>query len=236
MRNGMILLLAAIIMIFAISGCTVQADVSSAAALDRKEKIRYDIAAENIHYVNISGNARSIIIRQSDDEYFEFYNGDLDTSHTYEVRCEENGDTVDINILMENAKDDNDVLGSPIIAIPQKEFEKIEVTGDFGQISLYTINSDVLIHANKSVVYLDLEADHIEHSITLDGPKANAFRGVSVYLDKFPDNVRMEFNVIQGGTINDPQSIIKNNTLETDSESPVISINNTKEINVYRKE
>lgn len=123
------------------------------------------IAAENIHHVNISGNARSIIIKQSENEYFEFYNGDLNTDHTYEVRCEEKGDTVDINILMENAEDDNDVLGSLIIDIPQKEFEKIEVTGDFSQISLYTINSDVLIHANESFVYLDLEADHIEHNI-----------------------------------------------------------------------
>ena len=131
MKNRMILLLAVAIMIFVISGCTTQADVSSGVTLDRKEKIHYDIAVENINHVNISGNARSIIIRQSENEYFEFYNGDLNTGHTYEVRCEENGDTVDINILMENAEDDNDVIGSPIIAIPQKEFDKIEVTGDF---------------------------------------------------------------------------------------------------------
>lgn len=236
MKNRMILLLVAAIMIFSISGCTIQADVLPGVALDRKEKVYYDIAAENIHHVNISGNAHSIIIRQSENEYFEFYNGDLNTDHAYEVRCEENGDTVDINILMENAEGDNDVLGSPIIGIPQKEFEKIEVTGDFSQISLYTINSDVLIQANKSLVYLNLEADHIEHNITLDGSDSNAFRGVSVYLDKFPDNVKMELNVIQGGTINDPQSIFKENITESDSGKPVISINNTKEINVYRKE
>ena len=94
----------------------------------------------------------------------------------------------------------------------------------------------MLIHANKSFVYLDLEADHIEHNITLDGSEENAFRGVSVYLDKFPDNVKMELNVIQGGTINDLQSILKENISESDSWKPVISINNTKEINVYRKE
>ena len=85
MKNRMILLLAAVIMIFAISGCTTQVDVSSGVTLDRKEKTCYDIASENIHYVNISGNARSIIIRQSENEYFEFYNGDLNTDHTYEV-------------------------------------------------------------------------------------------------------------------------------------------------------
>ncbi len=236
MKNRMILLFAAAIMIFANSGCTAQAGVSSGVTLDRKERTNYDIAAENIHHVNISGNARSVIIRQSENDYFEFYNGDLNTGHTYEVRCEENGDTVDINILMENAEDDNDVLGSPVIAIPQKEFEKIEVTGDFSHISLYTINADVLVHANKSFVYLDLEADHLEHNITLDGSEADAFRGVSVYLDKLSNNVRMELNVIQGGTINDPQSMLKENILESDSGKPVISINNTKEINLYRKE
>lgn len=230
----MILLLAAAIMIFAVSGCTTQADGSSGVTLDRKEKIHYDIAAENIRRVNISGDAHSIIIRQGENEYFEFYNEDLNTSHTYEVRCEENGDAVDINILMENAEDDNDVLGSPIIAIPQKEFEQIEVTGRFSQISLDTIDSDVLIHANKSFVYLDLEADQIEHNITLDGSEVNAFRGVSIYLDKVPDNVRMELNVIQGGSINDPQNILKEIISEPESVKSVISINHTKEINVYR--
>ena len=137
---------------------------------------------------------------------------------------------------MGNTEDDNDVLGSLIIDIPQKEFEKIEVTGDFSQISLYTINSDVLVHANKSFVYLDLEADHIEHNITLDGSETNAFKGVSIYLDKFPDNVRMELSVIQGGTINDPENVLKENRLESSSGKPVIRINNTKEINIYRKD
>ena len=74
----------------------------------------------------------------------------------------------------------------------------------------------------------------MEHNITLEGSESNVFRGVSVYLDKFPDNVRWELNVIQGGTINDSQSILKENILESDSGNPVISINNTKEINIYR--
>lgn len=233
MKNRMVSLIIAVIMIFAISGCTIQADVSSGVALDRKEIIHYDIAAENIHYVNISGNARSIIIRQSENEYFEFYNGDLNTDHTYEVCYEENGDTIDINILMENAEDDNDVLGSPIIGIPQKEFEKIEVTGDFNQISLYTINSDVLIHASKSFVYLDLEAEHIEHNITLDGSEANGFRGVSVYLDKFPDNVRIEFPNIPQSAINAPFGLLTGDKLELGSGKPIISINNADKIDFY---
>ena len=233
MKNRMILLLVAVIMIFSISGCTIQLDVPSGVALNRKEKIHYDIAVENIHHVNISGNARSIIIRQSENEYFEFYNGDLNTDHTYEVRCEENGDTVDINILMENAEDDNDVLGSPIIGIPQKEFEKIEVTGDFGQISLYTINSDVLIHANKSLVYLNLEADHIEHNITLDGSEANAFRGVSVYLDKLPENVKIKFPNIPQSAINAPFGLLTGDKLELGTGKPVISINNADKLDFY---
>ena len=203
---------------------------------DEIEKLYDDIAADNIQYVNISGNARSILIRQSKNEYFEIHNGDLNTEHTYEVQCDENGGILDINIMMDNAKYDNDVLGSVIIGIPQKEFEKIEVTGDFSHVSLYTINSDVLIHANHAFVYLDIEADNLEHNITLGGLESNTFRGVAVYLDKFPDNVRMELNLIQGGKINDPQNILKENSLESGSGEPVISINNTKEIDFYRKE
>ena len=203
------------------------------------EKLHDDIAADNIQHVNISGNARSILIRQGENECFEIHNGDLDTKHTYEVRCNENGDTLDINIMMDNAENDNDVLGSVIIDIPQKEFEKIEVTGDFSHVSLYTINSDVLIHANDTndtFVYLDIEADNLEHNITLGGSESNTFRGVSVYVDKFPDNVRMDLNLIQGGKIKDPENILKENSLESGSGKPVISINNTKEIDFYRKE
>lgn len=242
MKNRMISLIIVAMMILVISGCTTQVDGSSGTAPDavqieddETEQIYDDIAAENIHHVNISGNARSIIIRQGENENFEFYNGDLDTNHTYKVLCDENGDTIDINILMENGENDNNILGSFIIDIPQKEFEKIEVTGEFIHISLNTINSDVLIHANNSFVNLDLEADQLEHNITLEGSESNVFRGVSVYLDKFPDNVRWELNVIQGGTINDPQSILKENILESsDSGNPDISINNAEEINVYR--
>lgn len=200
------------------------------------EKLHDDIAADNIQYVNISGNARSILIRQSENEYFEIHNGDLDTEHTYEVQCNENSDTLDINIMMDSAEYNNDILGSVIIDIPQKEFEKIEVTGDFSHVSLYTIDSDVLIHANDTFVYLDIEADNLEHNITLGGSESNTFRGVSVYLDKFPDDVRMELNLIRGGKINDPQNILKENSLESGSGQPVISINNTKEIDFYRKE
>ncbi len=241
MKYRMILLFVAVIMIFTISGCTTRADGSSGTASDvvhqiedRTEKLYDDITAENIHHVNISGNARSIVISQSEHEYFEFHNGDLNTDHTYKVYCDENGDTIDINIMMENAEDNN-ILGSFNIYIPQKEFEKIEVTGDFSQISLYTVNSDVLIHANNSFVYLDLEADYLEHNITLEGSESNIFRGVSVYLDRFPDDVRMELNLLQGGTINDSENILKNG-LESGSGKPVISINNVKVINIYSKE
>lgn len=82
---------------------------------------------------------------------------------------------------------------------------------------LYTINSDVLIHDNRSSVNLDLVADQLDHNITLYGSESNEFRDVSVYLDKLPDNVKMELNLIQGGTINDQQSILKKNRLELGS-------------------
>lgn len=200
------------------------------------EKTHDDIAADNIRYVYISGNAKSIVIKQSADKSFQFHNADLNKEHTYEVFCDEYGDTLDINIMMENAEADNNILGSFVIDIPQKEFEKIVISGAFSQIFLYTINSDVLIDANKSYVNLDIESVHFNHNITLDGLEANAFRGVSVYLDEFPENVKMELNLIQGGTIYDSQSILQNNGLETGSGRPVISINNTKEIYFYLKE
>ena len=177
------------IMLISMAGLTACVTVQ-----DEIEKLHDDIAADNIQHVNISSNARSILIRQSENEYFEIYNGDLNTEHTYEVRCNENDDTLDINIIMDSAEYDNDILGSVIIDIPQKEFEKIEVTGDFRQVGLYTINSDVLIHANDTndtFVYLDIEADNLEYNITLGGSESNTFRGVSVYLDKFTDNLRM---------------------------------------------
>lgn len=200
------------------------------------EKIHDDIAAENIRYVTISGNAKSIVIRQSATEYFQFHNADLNQEHTYEVRCDGNGDTLDIHMMMENAEANHNILGSVMIDIPQKEFEEIEMTGDFSQIFLYTINSDVFIRANNAYVNLDLEADHLDHNITLDGVESNAFKGVSVYLDKLPDHVKMELNLIPGGTINDSQNILEHNRLETGSRKPVIRINHTKEINIYCEE
>ena len=203
---------------------------------ENKKQIYDDIEAEDICRVNLSGNAKSIIIRQSENKYFEFNNADLNTDHTYEVHCEVSGDTLDINILMDNPEADNNVLGSFVIYIPQKEFEKVETTGDFGHIYIVTINSDVLIHANKSVVILDLEADRLDHNITLEDSESNAFRGVSVYLDKLPDNVRLDLNIIQNGTINAPQNILKHNRFESGSGKPVISINNTKDINIYVEE
>jgi hypothetical protein len=49
----------------------------------------------------------------------------LNTSHIYDVHCEDNGDTLDIRIMMEDAEADNNILGSVVIEIPQKEFERI---------------------------------------------------------------------------------------------------------------
>lgn len=228
------------IMLINITGLTACAtdnlEPSETSVQDRPEKMYEDIAADSFQQVNISGNAKSIVIRQSESENFEFYNGDLNTDHTYTVSCEKKGEILDIEIMMESLKEDNNILGSPIIDIPQKEFEKIEVMGDFSQVSLYTVDSDVLIHANNSFVYLDLEVDRLKHNITLDGSETETFRGVSIYFDKFPDNISMDLNLIQGGTINDPQDILKVNGLESGSRKPVLNINNTKEINIYNKE
>lgn len=160
-------------------GCVAGFDVF---AKERPEKLHDDIAPGNFRQIKIGGNAKSIIIRPSSSENFEFYNGDLD--HRYAVRCDGSGDTLAIEISMENPDRDNDILGSVLIGIPQREFEKVEIAGDFKQVSLYTIQSEVLIHANDSRVNLNLEADRLEHNITLDGSEPNAFRGVSVFLIK----------------------------------------------------
>lgn len=196
-----------------LSACaTDNLNTSDTSAPDRPEKMYEDVAVEDFKQVNISGNAPSIVIRRKD------------------------GETLNIELMMENPENDNDVLGSPMIDIPQKEFEKIEISGNFKQVSLDTINSDVLIHANDSLVNLNLEADCLNHNITLDGSELDTFRRVSVYFDKFPDNVKMDINLIQGGTINDPQDILKEEGLESGSGKPVISVNYAQEINIYSEE
>lgn len=160
-----------------LSACaTDNLNTSDTSAPDRQEKMYEDVAVEDFKQVNISGNALSIVIRRSESESFEFYNGDLNQAHTYTVRCDKDGETLNIELIMENPENDNDVLGSPMIDIPQKEFEKIEISGNFKQVSLDTINSDVLIHANDSLVNLNLEADCLNHNITLDGSELDTFR------------------------------------------------------------
>lgn len=46
----------------------------------------------------------------------------------------------------------------------------------------------------------------------------------------------MDLNTVQDGTVNGPQSILKQNRFESGSGKPVISINNTKDINIYVEE
>ena len=46
----------------------------------------------------------------------------------------------------------------------------------------------------------------------------------------------MDINLIQGGTINDPQDILKEEGLESGSGKPVISVNYAQEINIYSEE
>lgn len=237
MKRAMITLFVVFMSVVGLSACaTDNLNASDISTPDRPEKMYEDIAVEDFKQVNISGNASSIVIRRSKSENFEFYNGDSNPVHTYTVHCDKDGETLNIEVIMENPENDNDVLGSPMIDIPQKEFEKIEITGDFGQVSLHTINSDVLIHANDSLVNLNLEADYLNHNITLDGSESDTFRNVSVYFDKFPDNVKMDLNLIQGGTINDPQDILKEKGFESGSAKPVISVNYSQEINIYSEE
>lgn len=55
-------------------------------------------------------------------------------------------------------------------------------------------------------------------------------------MDRFPDHVKMELNLMQGGAINDPEGLLEKNGLASGSGEPVISINGTKEINIYKIE
>lgn len=231
----MAILLLTLVWIAALSACAM--DNNSASGVqgqDGPEKIHDDVAAENIRSVHVSGNARSVVLRQSADESFAFYNGDLNAGHTYEVDCDEDGGAININIMMESQDDNNDILGSVVIDIPQKEFENIEIAGDFSQIYLYTLNSDVLVHANNAFVNLDLEADLFKHSVTLDGAEPDAFKGASIYWDKFPDHVNLDLDLSQGGTINDPDDWLKENDSGIAPAEPAIHISDAKVINIYK--
>ena len=94
--------------------------------MKKNEKFNEDIPADHIKNVNISGNARSIIIKQGVTNNFEFYNADLDENNQYEVEATYDEDGNDLNILvtMDNAEASNDVLGSVVVSIPNNEFEK----------------------------------------------------------------------------------------------------------------
>lgn len=235
-KRTMILL----VMLIGMAGLTACATDNSnppdATVQDRPEKMYEDVAAENFEQVNISGNSKSIVIRRSESENFEFYNGDLNTAHTYTVYCDKKGEMLNIEILMENPDEDNDILGSPIIDIPRKEFEEIVVAGDFRVISIYALDSDVLVHADTSAVYLDLEAEYLTHNITLDGSDSDGFKDVSIYFDKFPDNVSMDLGLSPNAIINDPDDILKENGLESGLGKPIISINYAEKISIYSKE
>ncbi len=211
-------------------------NTSDTSAPDRPEKMYEDVAAEDFRQIHISGSASSIVIKRSESDNLEFYNGDLNPAHTYTVRCDRNGETLSIELMMKNPENDNDVLGSPMICIPQKEFDKIEIDGSFRQVSLDAVNSDVLICANDSNVNLDLEADYLNHNITLEGSKSDIFRSVSIYFDKFPDNVKMDLNLIEGGTINDTDDVLKEKGFASGSGKPVISVRDAQEISVYSYE
>ena len=237
MKRTMILLVMLIGMAGLTACTTDNSNPPDATVQDSPEKIYEDVAAENFEQVNISGNSKSIVIRRSESENFEFYNGDLNTAHTYTVRCDKKGEMLSIEILMESPDEDNDILGSPIIDIPRKEFEEIVVAGDFRVISIYALDSDVLVHAdNSSVVYLDLEAEYLTHNITLDGSASDSFKDVSIYFDKFPDNISMDLGMSSDGIINDPDDILKENGLESGSGKPIISINYAEKISIYSKE
>lgn len=200
---------------------------------ERREMIHENIPGDSITNVIINGNARSVVVEQGVNNYFEFYNADLNDQNKYEVNCDEDGDILNINIMMQNPDSSNNILGSIVLAIPQKEFEKVESIGTFRQIHFDTLNSDVFVSANSPIVGLNLEADQLEHNITLDGSESDIFQIVSVYLDKLPDNIKLDFNTIEGGRISAPENLLKDNKLELGTGKPSVSIRNTDTIDLY---
>ena len=214
-------------------------DVNKASEPENREskEIVYEpIAANDIRHVNISGNARSIIIKQGTDTAFHFQNADLNTAHTYEVHSTKKDDTLDIIITMEHGEADHDVLGSFLLYLPQKEFDSIETAGDFKQTHINTIQSDIIVHANSSVVVLNVTAAQLKHDILLDGTEAAAFSSISVYLDTLPTNICMEISPTQKGSLHDPQHILTDGRLISGTKKPVIRINGAKEVNLYKKD
>lgn len=234
--NGIRMLFVCVLCTILFTACEDQKNNLNITSSEKGEKVHDDIEAGNISHVNISGNARSVVIKQSENNNFEFYNADLNADHKYEVRCDQSGSLLNISLMMENAEADNNILGSIVVYIPRKEFEKIESAGEFHQIHFDTIHSDVFIHPDKSFVVLELEAEQLDHNITLEGSESGISPGVSVCLDKLPDNIKLNFNTTKNGTINDPQRLLKRNRLESGSGKPVIRINNTKEIELYVEE
>lgn len=202
---------------------------------EKYEKIHEDIPADNIRNVNISGNARSIIIKQGVTDNFEFYNADLDENNQYEVEVtyDEEGNDFNILVTMDNAEASNDVLGSVVVSIPKNEFEKIEITGEFIQVYLCTLNSDVFVRTNSARVVMDLLADQLKHNITLVGSESNSFSDVMVYFDKLPENVKMELPNIPQSAISAPSGLLTGDKLEPGSGKPIISINNADKLDFY---
>lgn len=200
---------------------------------EKRERLYANIADDGITNVIINGNARSVVIEQGINDYFEFYNADLNNKNEYEMNCNEDSGILNIDIMMKNPDADNNILGSIVIVVPVKEFKTVEAGGAFRHIYFETLNSDVLIHANDSVVVLNLEADRLVHNITLEGSASEVFRDVSIYLDKLPDNISMDLNTVQGGNISVPEDLFKENKLESGSGKPSISIQNANSITLY---
>lgn len=200
---------------------------------EKRERLYANIADDGITNVIINGNARSVVIEQGINDYFEFYNADLNNKNEYEMNCNEDSGILNIDIMMKNPDADNNILGSIVIVIPAKEFKTVEAGGAFRHIYFETLNSDVLVHANDSVVVLNLEADRLGHNITLEGSASEVFRDVSIYLDKLPDNISMDLNTVQGGNISVPEDLFKENKLESGSGKPSISIQNANSITLY---
>ena len=149
MKNIMILLLVSVIMIFAISGCTTQADVSSGVALDGKEKIHYDI---NILKENANADKLDFYVETPSTETHN------DDNYKIEISMEEV-----ISIGKDVAAKYYDDLQLTNVYSYDNDHDRSVMSGDNGKREWWYVNFANEKNNYVSIMIVDGEVEHVEH-------------------------------------------------------------------------
>lgn len=129
--KGIRLLCVCVLCMVLFTACEDEKNTLNITRSENGEKVHDDIEAGNISHVNISGNARSVVIKQSENNNFEFYNADLNADHKYEVRCDQSGSLLNISLMMEMPKRIIIFLAPLSFTYPGKNLKKLRVPGNF---------------------------------------------------------------------------------------------------------